>query len=230
MTQRRRRMGNYYSYKRISTAEDRELQTYKRQEAALEKYAAENGIEYLVEFKEDASGKNFEDRKEWNKLEKVLQQGDTVVFKDISRFTRESEVGYKKYMELLQEKKVDLIFLDNSTVSTPYIKELLHVAEKQELVAKTTLENTVTLLLIVELDRAAKERETLIKRIKDGIAASDKKSGRRTGSIDKMSKELEKDIKAFLEDRNIRQVDLMNKHKISRNTLKKYIAIVKESK
>lgn len=223
-------MGNYYSYKRISTAEDRELQTYKRQEAALEKYAAENGIEYLVEFKEDASGKNFEDRKEWNKLEKVLQQGDTVVFKDISRFTRESEVGYKKYMELLQEKKVDLIFLDNSTVSTPYIKELLHVAEKQELVAKTTLENTVTLLLIVELDRAAKERETLIKRIKDGIAASDKKSGRRTGSIDKMSKELEKDIKAFLEDRNIRQVDLMNKHKISRNTLKKYIAIVKESK
>lgn len=221
-------MGNYYSYKRISTAEDRELQTYKRQEAALEKYAAENGIEYLVEFKEDASGKNFEDRKQWKKLYKVLQPGDTVVFKDISRFTREAEPGYEKYMQLLHEKKVDLIFLDNMTVSTPYIKELLRVADQQELVAKTTLENTVKLLLIVELDRAAKEREILIKRIKDGIAASDKKSGRVPGKLDKMSDELKTDIKKFLEDRNIKQIDLMKKYDISRNTLKKYIEIVKK--
>lgn len=34
------------------------------------------------------------------------------------------------------------------------------------------------------------------------------------------------DIKEFLSDRSIKQIDLMNKHNISRNTLKKYIAIV----
>lgn len=220
-------MGNYYTYKRISTKEERELQSYNRQESALKKYAEENGIEYLLEFKEDESGKNFKDRKQWNKLEKLLQPGDTVVFKDISRFTREAEPGYKKYMQLLQDKKVDLIFLDNQTVSTPYIKELLRVAEQQDLVAKTSLESTVKLLLIVELDRAARERETLIRRIKDGIAASDKASGRKPGSLDKMSDELKKDIEKFLNDRSIKQIDLMNKHKISRNTLKKYIMILK---
>ena len=220
-------MGYYYTYKRISTKEERELQSYKRQDAALEKFAEENGIEYLVEFKEDASGKNFKDRKQWNKLCKVLQPGDTIVFKDISRFTREAEPGYKKYMELLMDKKVDMIFLDNPTVCTSYIKELLRVAEQQDLVLKTTLENTVKLLLIVELDRVAKERETLIKRITDGIAASDKKSGRTPGKLDKMSDELKKDIEQYLNDRSIKQIDLMNKHNISRNTLKKYIDIVK---
>ena len=43
-----------------------------------------------------------------------------------------------------------------------------------------------------------------------------------------MSTELEEDIKKFLQDRSIKQIDLMEKHNISRNTLKKYIEIVKE--
>ena len=42
-----------------------------------------------------------------------------------------------------------------------------------------------------------------------------------------MTDELEKDIKKYLGDRSIKQVDLMKKHGISRNTLKKYICIVK---
>ena len=44
-----------------------------------------------------------------------------------------------------------------------------------------------------------------------------------------MSDELKKDIKLFLNDRSIKQVDLMKKHNISRNTLKKYIDIVKSN-
>ncbi|MDD7374033.1 MAG: resolvase, partial [Sarcina ventriculi] len=58
--------------------------------------------------------------------------------------------------------------------------------------------------------------------------ASDKKSGRKQGKLDKMSDKLRDDIKEFLSDRSIKQIDLMNKHNISRNTLKKYISIVKE--
>lgn len=221
-------MSNIYSYMRISTEEERGLQKFTRQENALKKYAKENGIEYLLEFKEDKSGKNFEERKQWKKLESILQTGDTVVFKDICRFTRNAEQGYKKYMELL-EKGIELIFLDNQTVSTPYIKQLLNVAKEQNLVAKTSLESTVKLLLIVELDRAQQEREMTVQRIKDGIKASDKKSGRPVGKIDKMSKELESDIKKLINDRNIKYVDLMRKHNISRNTLKKYESIVRES-
>ena len=221
-------MSNIYSYMRIRTEEERGLQKFTRQENALKKYAKENGIEYLLEFKEDKSGKNFEERKQWKKLESILQTGDTVVFKDRCRFTRNAAQGYKKYMELL-EKGIELIFLDNQTVSTPYIKQLLNVAKEQNLVAKTSLESTVKLLLIVELDRAQQEREMTVQRIKDGIKASNKKSGRPVGKIDKMSKELESDIKKLINDRNIKYVDLMRKHNISRNTLKKYESIVRES-
>lgn len=218
-------MGNHFSYMRISTKEERGKQKYTRQESALEKYAREEGINYLLEFKEDVSGKNFEDRTEWNKLESILQKGDTVIFKDVSRFTREALAGEEKYMQLLR-KGIDLIFLDNQTISTPYIKKLLEVAESQSLVAKISLESTVRLLLIVELDRVEQERLTLIKRTKDGMAASDKKAGRPRGKLDKMTAELEEDIKRYLSDRSVKQVTLMRRHGISRNTLKKYIDIV----
>lgn len=219
-------MCNIYSYMRISTEEERGKQKYTRQENALKKYAKENGIEYTLSFKEDKSGKNFTDRKEWKTLESILKEGDTIVFKDIYRFTREAENGYDKYMELL-EKGIELIFIDNQTVSTPYIRQLLNVAEKQNLIAKCSLKNTVQLLLLVELDRAEQERKITVQRIKDGIAASDKKSGRPVGKLDKMSEELRNDIELFLKDRTIKQVDLMKKHNISRNTLKKYIELVK---
>lgn len=221
-------MCNIYAYMRISTKEDRELQKFTRQENALEKYAKDNKIEYTLVFKEDKSGKNFTDRKEWNKLESIVQTGDTIVFKDICRFTRAAETGFQKYMELLN-KGVELVFLDNQTVSTSYIKQLLNVAEKQNLVARTSLKNTVELLLIVELDRAEQERKTTVKRIKDGIEASSKKSGRPEGKLDKMTPELEVDIKSYLADRSIKQVDLMKKHDISRNTLKKYVEHVKKN-
>lgn len=221
-------MENYFSYKRISTKEERGLQKYNRQEAALNKYAKENGIEFVAEFQEDVSGKSFDNRKEWNRLEKLVQPGDTIVFKDISRFTREASNGYNKYMELL-ERGIELVFIDNPTVSTAYIKQLLNVAEQQNIVARTSLESTVKLLIIVELDRVEQERLILINRIKNGISASDKQQGRKPGKLDKMTAELEADIKAFLGDRSIKQVDLMEKHKISRNTLKKYIELVKEN-
>ena len=220
-------MCNVYSYMRISTEEERGLQKFSRQENALKKYAKQNNIEYLLEFKEDKSGKNFTDRKQWNKLESILQAGDTVVFKDIYRFTREAENGYKKYMELL-DKGIELIFIDNQTVSTPYIKQLLNIAKEQNIVAKTSLESTVKLLLIVELDRAEQERKITVQRIKDGIFASDKQQGRKKGQLDKMTDELQEDIKKYMDDRSIKQVDLMKKHNISRNTLKKYVELMKE--
>lgn len=220
-------MANYFSYKRISTKEERGLQKYNRQEKALKSYAEENGIEYVAEFQEDESGKNFEDRKEWQKLEKLLQKGDTVVFKDICRFTRETENGYKKYMELM-ENGINLVFLDNKTICTEYIKQLLNVAEQQNLIAKISLENTIKLLLYVELDRAEQERLILIERIKNGIAASNKKQGRKQGVPIKLTEELNADIKEYLKDRTITMESIIKKHKISRNTAMKYINIVKK--
>lgn len=219
-------MGNYFAYERISTKEERGLQKFNRQDKSLTTYATENNIEYVAIFQEDESGKDFEHRKEWQRLEKLLQPGDTIIFKDISRFTRESENGYKKYMELM-EKGINLIFIDNKTISTEYIKQLLNVAEQQNLIAKISLENTIKLLLYVELDRAEQERIILINRIKQGISASGKKQGRKQGVPIKLTEELTEDIKKYLNDRTITMESIIKKHNISRNTMMKYINIVK---
>ena len=93
-----------------------------------------------------------------------------------------------------------------------------------------TLEVVIRLLMVTKLDRAEKEREITVKRIKDGIKASSKKSGRKEGQLDKMTPELEADIRKFLTDRSIKQIDLMNKYNISRNTLKKYIEYIANKK
>lgn len=220
-------MSNTYFYMRISTKETSDKQSFQRQNKALEKYAIDNKLIYSnrTVYKDDTSGATFE-REDWKALENILQPNDCIIFKEISRFTRQAEEGYKKYMELMN-KGINLVFLDNPTVSTDYIKQLIDIANSQERITKTALKNTIELLLIVELDRVEKEREIFIKRIKQGLEASDKKSGRKFGQLDKMNDELKEDIKLFLNDRNIKQIDLMRKHNISRNTLKKYIEVVK---
>lgn len=216
---------------RISTREEREMQRYNRQEKALEKYVQEHGIELkdVYQFRDDISGKSFENRADWNKLEKLLQPGDTIIFKDITRFTREAENGYKKYMELLNNN-INLIFIDNPTISTDYIKTMMGIAQRQEnRIAKKSLNDTIELLILVELDRAEREREIIVQRIRDGLKASNKKAGRKPGQLDKLTEELRADIVLYLADRSIKAVDLMKKHNISRNTLKKYVEYVKKN-
>ena len=60
----------------------------------------------------------------------------TVVFKDLSRFTREAENGYNKYMEWLN-RDINIIFIDNPTVSSDYIKHMTTIAKEQDNVTKT---------------------------------------------------------------------------------------------
>lgn len=222
-------MGRLFGYLRISTKEERRKQKFTRQEHARKSCCAENNEEIPERriYRDDASGKNF-NRASWKEMEQDVQAGDTIIFKDICRFTRERDNGYKKYMELLN-RGIELIFLDNPTLNTEYIKSMQNSAEKmkrENIVGGMTLEFVIRLLLVTELDKAEKERETTVKRIKDGIAASDKKSGRKIGQLDKLSPELENDIRVYLVNRSVKQIDLINRYNISRNTLKKYIKYV----
>ena len=90
--------------------------------------------------------------------------------------------------------------------------------KKENLIEGMTLEFVIRLLLVTELDRAEKEHEITVKRIKDGIKASSKKSGRKEGQLDKMTPEHEADIRKFLADRSIKQIDLMNKYNTTNNS------------
>lgn len=224
-------MANAYGYMRISTKEERGKQKYTRQESALERYARETGEEFVIVFSEDQSGKTFKNRGEWKKLESIVQPGDTVVMKSIDRFTRNVDEGLEKYMRLM-ERGVNLTFIDNPTLSTDYMKNLLHIAEKQsDRIARESLTFIARILLIAELDRAEKEREVISKRTKDGMAAHRAEAesegrhwaaGRKPGQLDKLTPELEADISLYLADRSMKGVDIMKKYNISRNTFNKY--------
>lgn len=220
------------AYMRISTKEERGKQKFTRQEQAIDRWCKEHNTEIPERriYRDDASGKSF-DRPAWKELESDIAEGDTIVFKDVCRFTREYENGFDKYMTLLN-KGVNLVFIDNPTVSTAYIKSMMDVAERQQnRIAKKSLKDTIELLLLVELDRAEQEREITVKRIKDGIAASDKKSGRPKGKLDKMTADLEADLKKYASqsviDKGMTVSDIMKKYGISRNTVKKYLEIIK---
>lgn len=220
-------MGNYFGYERISTKEERGLQHFSRQDNALKRYAAKHDINYVRIYGDDSSGKDF-NRREWIQLENALHKGDTIVFKELSRFTRQTEEGYQKYLDLIS-KGISLVFIDNPTVCSDYISKLIDTANKQNIVTRTAMESIVKLMLIVELDRAEQERLQLIQRTKDGIAASHKKQGRKCGTLDKMSPKLQADIIEYLQDRSVTMSSLMKKHSISRNTLKKYLMIIKNT-
>lgn len=224
-------MAKIFAYMRISTREERGLQKFTRQEQAIQRWCKENGTDIPERriYRDDASGKSF-DRPAWKELEADISTGDTIIFKDICRFTREYENGFAKYMDLLS-RGIELKFLDNPTISTDYIRAMMHVADEQEnRIAKKSLKDTIELLLLVELDRAEKEREIIVQRIRDGIAASSKKSGRRPGTLDKMTPELEADLRLYAEqsitEKTIKLSEILCKHDISRNTARKYLSII----
>ena len=218
-----------YFYMSVSTQDKHVNQKLTRQEKTLQKYAKTHGLEYDVKsiYKEDCAEKNFFDRKVWIALEKKLRDEDTLIFKDISCFTGNAESGSGKYIQLMK-KGIHLVFIDNPSVCTDYIKQLRVVAEKQHLVDNISLEDTVKLLLYVEFDRLDQERLVRRQRIKDGMDTSERKPGRKIGTMEKLTPELKNDILLYLRDGTALQVDIMKKHNISRNTLKKYAKIIAE--
>ena len=228
---------NTYAYMRISTKEERAKQSFSRQESAIKRYENDNHTDIVLTVREDESGKTFTNRKEWNRLERIVQNGDTIVFKAVDRFTRNADEGIAKYLELMQ-KGINLVFLDNPTLSTDYMKNLLNIAEKQEdRIARESLKFISRILLIAELDRCEQERLRISRRTREGMEARRRAAeargehwaaGRPVGAVDKLTDALRADIQKYLNDRSIKGIDIMKRHGISRNTFNKYVKIIKE--
>lgn len=67
------------------------------------------------------------DRPAWNKLYKQLRKGDTVVFDEISRMSRNAAEGFEVYKELY-EKGVNLVFIKESTLNTENFRNTAQIA------------------------------------------------------------------------------------------------------
>lgn len=108
-------MTMYYGYVRISTAKqniDRQIRNIK------EVYPTVTIVQEVY------TGTNIYNRKELNKLLKVVKTGDTIVFDSVSRMSRNAEEGFKLY-EQLYNRGVNLVFLKEPHINTDTYKQAL---------------------------------------------------------------------------------------------------------
>lgn len=182
------------------------------------------------------------DRKEWNKLYKLVKAGDTIIFDSVSRMSRNAEEGFKAYEELYS-RGVELVFLKEPHINTTTFKTAM---EKAIPLTGTSLDyildgiNKYLLALakeqiIIAFQQSAKEVEDLHQRTKEGLETA-RLNGKQIGIVkgtklttkkSVASKEVilkhSKDFNGTLDDS-----DVMKLTGLARNTYYKYKRELKE--
>ena len=182
------------------------------------------------------------DRIEFNKLLKVVEQGDTIVFDSVSRMSRNAEEGFKLYQELF-DKGVELVFIKEQHINTStYKKALSNNIELTNTNVDFILDgiNKYLMALAKEqirlaFEQAEKEVKDLRQRTKEGIETArlnGKQIGGRAGIklVTKKSIKAKEDIKKYSKDFNgtLSDVDVMKLLGIARNSFYKYKKELKE--
>lgn len=222
-------MSKIYAYCRIST----KSQSIERQIENISKEYPNAKI-----YQEVFTGTTT-DRKEWNKLKKVLKTGDTVVFDSVSRMSRNAEEGISDYMQLL-ERDINLVFLKEPYINTDVYQEQLRAnnsiqtddIDLNDTILKGVreyLKRLATKQIRIAFDQAEKEVQDLRQRTKEGMQVAKSKgniAGRREGTKveTKKSKEVKEEIKKLSKDfnGNLKDVEVMKYLKVARNTFYKY--------
>lgn len=223
-----------YGYVRVSTTQ----QKTQRQIDNIKSFNT-NAIIY----EEKQSGKDIESRAVFKKLIDKVKDGDTIIFDEVSRMSRNAEEGYKLYMELM-ERGITLVFLKERHIDTDEYKRRTqnHIARVSS--SNEKMDNLINgiLDLVAEFERenlkdnirlafqqAEHERLFLIKRVTEGKTKSEKPQGRPTGSrniktdkadhIKKVIREQSKSFDGKFSDAKIMREYLQG---IARNTYYKY--------
>ena len=167
-----------YGYARVST------QTQKIERQINNIKAIEPNA---VIFTEKVTGTKLDIRKEFNKLLKVVNKGDTIIFDSVSRMSRNAEEGFKLYQELF-EKGVELIFIKENYINTATYKQAVSQNVKM---TGTNVDSIIKgineyLMLLakeqirIAFEQAEKEVTDLQQRTKEGMAVA-KANGKRIG-------------------------------------------------
>ena len=182
------------------------------------------------------------DRKEWNKLYKLVKAGDTIIFDSVSRMSRNADEGFTAYEQLFT-RGVELVFLKEPHINTATYKTAM---EKAIPLTGTSLDyildgiNKYLLALakeqiIIAFQQSAKEVEDLHQRTKEGLETA-RLNGKQIGIVkgtklttkkSVASKEVilkhSKDFNGTLDDS-----DVMKLTGLARNTYYKYKRELKE--
>lgn len=218
-----------YGYVRVST----EKQVITRQvENILKEY------EHARIYSENFTG-TTNNRPEWNKLKKIVETGDTIVFDSVSRMSRNAAEGIEEYFNFL-DTGINLVFLKeryiNSDVYLEQLKSNTNISSNDNDLDKTVMAGIREYLKIlaqkqiqIAFDQAEKEVKDLQERTKEGLRVARAKGnigGRKVGSIieTKKAKEMkEKILKLSKEfNGNLKDIEVIDILKISNNTYYKY--------
>ena len=224
------RKANVYGYARISTMK----QSIQRQIDNI-KTIYPNAVIITEEY----TGTKM-DRPNWNKLVKNLTPGDTIVFDEVSRMSRNATEGFDTY-KMLYDMGINLVFLKESPLNTENFRATQQIASVGNEIADLYIETTNKVLMILAEQQIKKAFETaqhevdfLHKRTSEGIAvarAKGKQIGRTTGTKveTKKAKASKEKIKALSKEFNGTNTDLevIAILGLARNTYYKYKAELK---
>lgn len=176
-------------------------------------------------------------RPEWNKVYKKAHEGDTIVFDEVSRMSRNADEGFAVYKELY-DRGVNLVFLKESTLNTENFRQTAQIAMTGSDV-DCILEGLNKYLMILAekqiraaFETAQHEVEFLHKRTSEGVRRAQlegKQVGRAEGKkiTTKKSIEAKKKIADLLEKGN-KDYDIIKITGLARNTYYKYKRELKE--
>lgn len=175
------------------------------------------------------------DRKEWNKLKKVLKTGDTVVFDSVSRMSRNAEEGISDYMQLL-ERDINLIFLKEPYINTDVYQDQLRAnnsiqtddIDLNDTILKGVreyLKRLATRQIRIAFDQAEKEVQDLRQRTKEGMQVA-KSKGNIAGRREGIKVETKKSVKAKEQIQKLltthKDKEIIELLGLARNTFYKY--------
>ena len=143
-----------FGYCRIS----RKTQSIERQvRNILEKYPT------AKIYKEEFSGTRLDGRKELNKILKLLQAGDVLIFDSVSRMSRNADEGFELYKQLY-DKGVDIVFLKEPHCNSEKYREALErqidiTVNTGDQATNTFMNTVISALNQLQMDLARKDIE-----------------------------------------------------------------------
>ena len=218
-----------YGYVRISTKK----QSIERQ--------IKNILAYDIEAKivsEVFTGTKVENRKEYQKLKKLLKRDDTLIFDSVSRMSRSAEEGIKEYFDLMSQG-ISLVFLKEPYINTELYREQLRGYETIKTDdndlkplfrgIKETLENLAKKQIVIAFEQSEKEVKDLSTRTSEALQvlkADGKKLGHnRKTLVTKKSIETKEKIKKISKKYfgMLNDKECIETLGITRNTFYKYV-------
>lgn len=182
------------------------------------------------------TGRKIKERPEWNKLYKMVKEGDTIIFDSVSRMSRNADEGVETYFNLL-DRGINLIFLNEHYIDTDIylenIKDRIELTGTDEDEIFKGLNNYFRKLAVrqirIAFEQAQKEVDDLSERTKGGIETA-RLNGKQIGQQPGRKLTVKKAIKAkemiqkYSQDFNgsLNDIECMKIIGVSRNSYYKY--------